>query len=596
MVSPVLLPNLVSKKPSQSYDVGFSKSIRIGGFVLYSHTTCITPTASPDRQESEVAHLALVGSNLLKKNITIAPGKLPALAKLSTLDKPVTTKGSLTLKLEHADMVFGYRLVANSNVADCNKQSTSLICDVAPLKLLQSKEYSLSLQRFFRNTSSDIVFQKSIQTVEPIRVISSSIATDQTIYDTPTTLTVTLDRAISSLENIQLQHISGDTKKDIPHEVTPNGSTLTIELKEPLPRNASMLLAVNGISAEDGGYLTEPFIVPFKVSGGPKVVGINIGSYKVAVASSITLTFDSAPSSAQSLGDFVHIETSSGVVAALATMSGKTVSINPVTDLPRCTSFTVKVLDGLKNEFGIAGGSAWQFKSRTICQTTFSIGTSVQGRSITGYIFGSGSSKIIFIGAVHGNEKSSTYLLNKWIEALEAGYERIPANRSIVVIPNLNPDGYVANRRTNANNVDLNRNFPSNDWKSGVSMPDGSYLEHGGGVTALSEPESQAIATYIQNNSPRLVLTYHAAASIVSPNDAGDSKAIASAYADKSPVGYVSNSASSSYFKYDTTGAFETWLHDKRSTPALIIELASKTSNSEFSGHQNALWYIAQLP
>src|SRR4030095_16676652 len=191
-------------------------------------------------------------------------------------------------------------------------------------------------------------------------------------------------------------------------------------------------------------------------------------------------------------------------------VQGATVTIRPVSALPRCTGFTVRVLDGLQNSFGIAGGSAWQFGSRTICQSVFSIGTSVRGRSITAYSFGSGPSKIILVGTTHAHEPSAITLMNRWVDYLEGNAHRIPANRTIIVIPNLNPDGYAAGSRTNARSVDLNRNFPANNWKAGVTMPDKSFNPTGGGTAPLSEPESSAIASYVLNQSPRLVLTYHA--------------------------------------------------------------------------------------
>lgn len=93
--------------------------------------------------------------------------------------------------------------------------------------------------------------------------------------------------------------------------------------------------------------------------------------------------------------------------------------------------------------------------------------------------------------------------------------------------------------------------------------------------------------------NPRLVLTYHASGGVAVPNDSGDSNALASIYAQKSSVGYLASSGTADFFEYDTTGSFEDWLHQKYGLPALLIELLTKTNN-EFSGHQNALWHMAQ--
>ena len=57
---------------------------------------------------------------------------------------------------------------------------------------------------------------------------------------------------------------------------------------------------------------------------------------------------------------------------------------------------------------------------------------------------------ILIVGVVHGDEPQGKYLIEKYQEK----------ETPLLFIPCLNPDGLSANTRTNANGVDLNRNFP----------------------------------------------------------------------------------------------------------------------------------------
>ncbi|HEX9153261.1 MAG TPA: DUF2817 domain-containing protein, partial [Candidatus Saccharimonadales bacterium] len=490
------------------------------------------------------------------------------------------------------DRIFDYQLAANGKTTVCAKKRRQLSCDTSALELAQATHYEFAIQRLFRGKPVETALRQTLATVEPVTVVASSIPIGQMIYDMPSEMTITFSKPVKPDSVIRLEAVSAQTRQALPIGISQKGGVVTVQFKEALPRVSSLELTIDSVFATDGGYLSSPVVIPFRTSGGPKVRSISIGSYKIQPNSNIVVTFDVALAAGQNISDYVKVE-AGGRVAATVVAQGSRVTIRPA-DIGRCVPFTVRILDGLKNEYGVSGGSAWQFQSRTTCQTVFSVGSSVLGRSITAYSFGNGPDKIVVVGGTHGNERSSVQLLNTWIEQLEANPSRIASHLTIIVIPNINPDGYAAGQRTNANGVDLNRNFPSSDWKAGVIMPDQSYLEYGGGSQPLSQPESRALANYISGAGPRLVLTYHAAGGVVSPNESGDSVAIALEYARKSNVGYLSSDQTDTYFAYDTTGSLEEWLHDSLGIPALIIELLSKTT-SGYSGHRDALWYITGL-
>lgn len=595
LTNPTFFPGLIKTQQSPAYDATLTDTISIGAFTLYSNKTCVTPHHPPQKGKTESITLAAFGNTIVKKTIKVTAAAPPEVKMHTALKKPIATKHRLNFNLSEDDHTYTYRLAANNQTADCPKKDNWISCKTEALQLAQSTTYEFQLQRMFKNTPTETIFTQKLPTVEAIKVKDSSIEPGEKIFGKPTEITLTLNKTARSFGDIKLKRIIGDTKEDVPVTTRAEADKLVVSFTKELPRSAQLELHIGSIDAADKAYLATPYVVSFTTSGGPKVVGINIGGSAVPVGHSLTLTFDSNPAAGQNLAQFAKVEVGGTAVAANYNLRGRTLTITPRAPLPRCSAFSVRVLDGLHNEAGVSGGSDWRFNSRTLCQEVFSIGRSVQGRGITGYRFGNGPSKIIFIGAMHGNEKSATATLTSFINDLEANHHRIPAHRTIIVIPNLNPDGYAANSRTNANNVDLNRNFPAHNWKSGVTMPGGAYLENGGGSEPMSEPESKAIANFVTSQSPRLVISYHSVGGMAIANEKGDSLELAGAYGRK--MGYwVMGNESSHAFDYDTTGSFEDWMAERYGFPAILIELTTRASN-EFSARQKeAMWAIVNAP
>lgn len=102
----------------------------------------------------------------------------------------------------------------------------------------------------------------------------------------------------------------------------------------------------------------------------------------------------------------------------------------------------------------------------------FSIGRSVQGREILGLKISDNvqndelEPEFKYISSMHGDEITGRELMVRLADDLVGGYgvdQRITTlidNTEIYIIPSMNPDGSALKRRGNANNVDLNRNFP----------------------------------------------------------------------------------------------------------------------------------------
>lgn len=144
--------------------------------------------------------------------------------------------------------------------------------------------------------------------------------------------------------------------------------------------------------------------------------------------------------------------------------------------------------------------------------TLFSIGVSVFNQPIEVYRIGSGDRALILIAALHGDEGNTSTLLMDIHHHYESYF---PIDSlSLYILPYANPDAIEANSRHNANGVDLNRNWETDNWDSDTVGPYGS-IPGGGGRVPFSEPETKALSTWLldlQANSsfPVIVIIYHA--------------------------------------------------------------------------------------
>jgi hypothetical protein len=72
--------------------------------------------------------------------------------------------------------------------------------------------------------------------------------------------------------------------------------------------------------------------------------------------------------------------------------------------------------------------------------------------------------RVLLMGGIHGDEYSAISITFKWLDKLNKFHSGLFHWQ---VVPLLNPDGllhFKKAQRQNANGVDLNRNFPSQDW------------------------------------------------------------------------------------------------------------------------------------
>jgi murein peptide amidase A len=111
---------------------------------------------------------------------------------------------------------------------------------------------------------------------------------------------------------------------------------------------------------------------------------------------------------------------------------------------------------------------------------------------------------IVVMGGVHGDEPEGVRLARDLLVWLETQARHGRALAPWVVIPCLNVDGFAKGTRVNGRGVDLNRNYPSQDWS-----PTFEKERYFPGPHPGSEPEVQGIVELIRELEPRLLIHCH---------------------------------------------------------------------------------------
>jgi hypothetical protein len=126
--------------------------------------------------------------------------------------------------------------------------------------------------------------------------------------------------------------------------------------------------------------------------------------------------------------------------------------------------------------------------------------------------------RVLLFGGIHGDEYSSVSIVFKWMSMLDRFHSGLFHWR---VMPLLNPDGLLRRRsqRMNENGVDLNRNFPSPNWREEAEdywvRRTSRNPRRYPGPDPLSEPESQYLHREIERFKPDVIVSVHAPSHVV---------------------------------------------------------------------------------
>ena len=166
-------------------------------------------------------------------------------------------------------------------------------------------------------------------------------------------------------------------------------------------------------------------------------------------------------------------------------------------------------------------------------------------------LIGSENSKpILVIGVFHGEEPQGKFLIDEYLKTHSS---------NLLFIPCLNPDGMQFGKRTNANDVDLNRNYPTKNWQLTEKN------EFFGGESPASEIETKFMVEVLEEYKPEMILTLHAPFKIV--NYDGPAKEIAE------KIGQIINYPVEASIGYPTPGSFGTYCGVERNIPTITLEL-----------------------
>ena len=187
---------------------------------------------------------------------------------------------------------------------------------------------------------------------------------------------------------------------------------------------------------------------------------------------------------------------------------------------------------------------------------------------IVAFTFGRGNRHVVILGGMHGDEPSSTQVAKAFAASLER--DPPPAGLSVVVIPEVNPDGLQAGTRSNSVGVDINRNFPANSWQPGAK--ESRYYS---GPKPMSERETQAAVKLIKKWRPALLISIHAPLNCI--NWDGPAEDVSSAMARAIGFSLCRD------IGYETPGSLGSYAGKDLEIPTITFELADDLPSEEIT-------------
>lgn len=121
-----------------------------------------------------------------------------------------------------------------------------------------------------------------------------------------------------------------------------------------------------------------------------------------------------------------------------------------------------------------------------------------------------GSVDCLIVAAMHGDELDTTVMLSEALRMVPRDGIKNP------VILCANPDGVLRGTRCNVLGVDLNRNWPADNWSPDPvryksHQGEAQAIELSPGKSPASEPETLALLKLVQDLSPRHIINLHSA-------------------------------------------------------------------------------------
>jgi len=243
--------------------------------------------------------------------------------------------------------------------------------------------------------------------------------------------------------------------------------------------------------------------------------------------------------------------------------------------------------------------------------TSESIGKSLQGRDITLLKLGTGQRKVLVVAGMHSREGIAVTFTMRCIEeyaaAMNAGksykgynVKKLLSEYTIYFVPLLNPDGMdifagigqpeytdkaltaeeLAEYKSTAGGVNLNRNFPFAWGKGGVNTTTADHRSYAGD-SAGSEPESKAIMELCRANNFEWMLDMHCKGHLIYYQDQINkvdklSRKLAAMLYRRYDFTLTDRSTT-----FEASGGLENWFRQEFGRPGICVELVGSKYSSE---------------
>lgn len=207
---------------------------------------------------------------------------------------------------------------------------------------------------------------------------------------------------------------------------------------------------------------------------------------------------------------------------------------------------------------------------------------STDRRPIESSILGSGPARIAILASLHGDEMQSVSLVEELARTLRQHPEYLQ-NATVLLVKSPNPDGYHSRSPYNINGVDLNRNFPSPNWKE--------LRNTRAGAKAASEAETRVVVRLLSDFRPRLLVHLKDSRNAGVVNYEGKIRTSAEQIADLIAAQVVQGLGEK------TSGSVENYAFTRQACPSLTLLLAREASDeAAWAKNREALLAILKQP
>ena len=192
----------------------------------------------------------------------------------------------------------------------------------------------------------------------------------------------------------------------------------------------------------------------------------------------------------------------------------------------------------------------------------------------------------LIIAGTHGDEGAAIVTLSCALRSIA------PNQLRHHVVLAVNPDGCQLGLRANANGVDLNRNFPAANWRSGDtvyrwnSAAEARDVKLSTGGRPGSEPETQALCHLIHRLKPRWVVSFHEPLACI--EDPASSQ-LGVWLSHKFALPLVTSVG------YETPGSFGSWCADL-SLPCITAEFPPISADAASESYLDAMVELLTYP